>query len=269
MISFPNIKINIGLDIVAKRPDGYHNIESIFYPVPFCDVLEIVPSAQTTFSSSGIEIPGTPDSNLCLKAYQLIKKDFDIPSVHIRLHKVVPIGAGLGGGSSDAAFTLKMLNEMFELKQTDEQLEEYAKKLGSDCAFFIKNKPKYCFHKGDEFEDIELDLSMYNFVIVYPNIHISTPVAYAGVKPEPSKTNLKTLIKNPVVSWKSTIKNDFEKSIFNNFDEISSIKEKMYQSGAVYASMSGSGSSVFGIFDKNYELDNSLNEHMVWESGKN
>lgn len=251
MIVFPNAKINIGLNILEKRKDGYHNIESIFYPVmELFDVLEIIQADKLQFSSSGITIPGSESDNLCLKAYQLIQSDYKISPVHIHLHKVIPIGAGLGGGSSDAAFTLKALNQLFELHLTDDQLINYARKLGSDCAFFIKNKPVYAFGKGDEFEPIDLDLSNYIFKIEYPNIHIGTVEAYAGVKPKPSSKSLKDLIKLPIENWKNSIKNDFEASIFLNHPQIKVLKEKFYNEGAIYASMTGSGSAVFGFFEK-------------------
>jgi 4-diphosphocytidyl-2-C-methyl-D-erythritol kinase len=251
MIVFPNAKINIGLNVVERRPDGFHNIESIFYPVKeLFDVLEVVESNELKFTSSGIAIPGNHDDNLCLKAYRLIKADFDVASVHIHLHKVIPIGAGLGGGSADAAFTLKALNELFKLQLTDEQLINYARKLGSDCAFFIKNSPVYAFGKGDEFEPIALDLSNYNIKIEYPNIHIGTAEAYAGVNPKKSVTSLKEAIYLPISEWRNALKNDFEDSIFPNHPQIRSVKEKFYTEGALYASMTGSGSAVFGVFEK-------------------
>lgn len=251
MVLFPNAKINIGLNIVEKRQDGFHNIESIFYPVfELYDVLEIVKNEELKFTSTGIKIPGNEKDNLCLKAYHLLKQDFDISPVHIYLLKVIPIGAGLGGGSADAAFTLKGLNELFELKLTDEELINYARKLGSDCAFFIKNTPVYAFNKGDEFEAINLDLSAYDIKIEYPNIHIATAEAYEGIHPKAPAKNLKTLITAPIENWKATIKNDFEESIFPNHLAIKEWKEKMYNNGAVYASMTGSGSAVYGVFEK-------------------
>lgn len=251
MIVFPNAKINIGLNVVEKRIDGFHDIESIFYPVmELFDVLEIIKVDKLQFSSSGITIPGSESDNLCLKAYQLIQSDYKISPVHIHLHKVISIGAGLGGGSSDAAFTLKALNQLFELNLTDEQLINYAKKLGSDCAFFIKNKPIYAFGKGDEFESIDLDLSNYEIKIEYPNIHIGTAEAYGGVTPKPSTNNLKELIQLPIAGWKNSIKNDFEDSIFFNHPQIKTLKDKFYNEGAIYASMTGSGSAVFGFFEK-------------------
>lgn len=252
MIVFPNAKINIGLNVIEKRVDGFHNIESIFYPVnQLTDVLEIVKhdSIGVDFSSSGIEIQRKEgEQNLCEEAYQLIKNDFDISGVKIHLHKVIPIGAGLGGGSADAAFTLKVLNELFELNLTDEGLIEYAQKLGSDCAFFIKNKPVYAYHKGDEFDEIELDLSAYQIKIEYPNIHISTAEAYRGVVVHPSHQNIKELVAEPIANWKNVLKNDFEQSVFPNHPAIEELKAKMYRDGAKFSSMTGSGSAVFGIF---------------------
>ncbi len=253
MVVFPNAKINIGLNVVEKREDGFHNIESIFYPVTnLFDVLEIVANSenQLEFTSSGIEIPGDSKSNLCLKAYYLLKKDFEIPFVKIHLHKVIPIGAGLGGGSSDAAFMLKALNELFSLDINNEQLINYARKLGSDCAFFIENKPVYAFNKGDEFEQIELDLSDSFIKIECPDIHISTAEAYHHIVPKRSEQNLKELIKTPIRNWNSVITNDFEKSIFPHYKTIEELRNQFYTKGALYASMTGSGSAVYGIFEK-------------------
>lgn len=250
MIGFPNAKINIGLNIIEKRQDGFHNIESIFYPImDLFDVLEIIKSNELKFTSSGIVIPGNEADNLCLKAYHLIKADFDVLPVHIHLHKVIPIGAGLGGGSSDAAFTLKILNQLFHLEISQKKLLEYARQLGSDCAFFIANKPIYAFNKGDEFYDVELNLNNYKILVDYPSIHISTADAYAGITPKKPRYSILELIKNPIESWKNNIFNDFEKSILKRYPEIEESKIKMYQNGAIYASMTGSGSAVFGIFD--------------------
>jgi len=249
MIVFPNAKINIGLNVVEKRNDGFHNIESIFYPImDLFDVLEIVESKEFRFTSSGIEIPGEKDSNLCIKAYHLIREDFDIPFVNIHLQKNIPIGAGLGGGSADAAFMLKALNDLFCINLSNEILIDYAKKLGSDCAFFIENKPVYAFNKGDEFENVKLDLSKYEIKIEFPNIHIGTAEAYSGIVPVSSEINLKDLIQLPITDWKSSIKNDFEESVLPKHSLIKILKEKMYANGALYVSMTGSGSAVFGIF---------------------
>ena len=246
MITFPNAKINIGLNIVEKKPDGYHNLESCFYPIPWCDILEIIPSEKLQFTSDGISIPGGGE-NLCLQAYQLLKKDFDISPVHIHLHKLIPIGAGLGGGSADCAFTIKMLNELFELKLTVKEMESYAGKLGADCPFFIQNKPKYVEGIGDVLTDIELDLAGYWLAVVYPGIHVSTQAAYANVTPSMPEHNLKSQLAEPIESW-TLVKNDFEKSVFPVFHGIELVKRDLIARGAMYASMTGSGSAVFGLF---------------------
>ena len=253
MIVFPNCKINIGLNITEKRGDGFHNLESIFYPLPFSDVLEIIPDkinkqGNVIFTVSGIPIPGKSEDNLCLKVYRLLEQKHKLPAVRMHLHKIIPTGAGLGGGSADSAFMLKALNELFELNFSTQQLVHYAQQLGSDCAFFIANQPVFAFHKGDEFESLDLDLSLYKIEVSYPNIHIGTAEAYAGITPTPSEINLKEVIQQPIENWKNSVKNDFENSIFPNHPEIKNAKEKMYQNGALYASMTGSGSAVFGIF---------------------
>jgi 4-diphosphocytidyl-2-C-methyl-D-erythritol kinase len=254
MVSFPNAKINIGLNIVEKRVDGFHNIESCFYPIPCTDVLEIIPSLSTSFKSYGIIIPGEAEHNLCLKAYQYLKADFDLPAFDFHLLKAIPIGAGMGGGSADGAFALKLLNEINQLNLSTEALENYAKKLGSDCAFFIENKPKYCFGKGDEFEEIELDLTGKNLVLVNPNIHISTAEAYAGISPKKPAENIKELIKKPIKEWRDLLVNDFEKSLFPKYQILPKIKQKLYEKGAIYASMTGSGSTLYGIFEQEQTL---------------
>ena len=251
MIVFPNAKINIGLNVVEKRADGFHNIESIFYPIAnLYDVLEVVKNDSLQFTSSGIEMPGSIESNLCVKAFKMLKVDYEIPFVKIHLHKAIPIGAGLGGGSADAAFMLKALNDLFELNLTTTQLLYYARKLGSDCAFFVENKPVYAYNKGDEFEDLILDLSCYDIKIEYPNIHIGTAEAYSGIVPKLSEQNIKDLIKEPILNWGRTVLNDFEKSVFPSHPLIKKTKERMYNDGAIFASMTGSGSAVFGVFEK-------------------
>ena len=249
MLIFPNAKINIGLNVLNRRDDGYHNLETIFYPVNIKDALEIVVADELSFESSGLEIPGRVEDNLCIKGYHLLKKDFDLPPVKIHLHKHIPIGAGLGGGSADAAFFIRLINQNFNLGMTDEQMIGYARKLGADCAFFIKNKPVFAFEIGDEFEPVRLDLSKYQVVLVMPSVHVSTAEAYRGVKPAPVKDSLMDLIYEPIADWKKYIKNDFEASVFKNHPEIRGVKAAFYEAGALYASMSGSGASVFGIFE--------------------
>lgn len=256
MLSFANAKINLGLHVVSKRSDGYHDLETIFYPVKIYDVVEINPiqTGVTTFSSEGISIPGD-DINLCEKAYRIVKQDFDIPAVAINLIKRIPIGAGMGGGSADAASVLKMLNETFHLQVTNAQLEVYAKLLGADCPFFIENKPVYATGIGTDFESVNLDLNAYYIVVINPGIHVSTVEAYRGVEARKSEFDLRTIVKLPVQEWKFYLKNDFEDSIFEQYPRIMELKDALYLSGALYASMSGSGSSVFGIFDRQVRLE--------------
>jgi 4-diphosphocytidyl-2-C-methyl-D-erythritol kinase len=262
MISFANAKINIGLNIIEKRADGFHNIESVFYPVSWNDIVEIIPLTEKkiSFSSSGIDIPGNDSDNLILKAYNLIQQDFELPGASIHLHKIIPIGAGLGGGSSDAAHAIKILNDLFELKLKQEQMLTYAAQLGSDCSFFILNKPAFAFGKGEKLNPIELSLKEYSIAIIYPDIHISTAEAYAGIKPEKPLKPLTELIKFPIEEWKDTVFNDFEKSIFPKYPLLKNLKEKLYAKGAIYASMSGSGSAIYGIFKMKESVNFKMSE---------
>ena len=248
MITFPNAKINIGLNVVSKRDDGYHNLETIFYPVKLADALEFVDSDEIQFSTSGIEIDGNPENNLVVKAYKLLQKDFNLPPVKLHLHKVIPFGAGLGGGSADAAFALKMVNEYFHLKISSLKLQNYALQIGADCPFFIENKPTFATGIGDQFQPVNLDLSEYKILIVKPDILVSTPDAYKNVIPAKPIFNLKDIENLPIEKWKDTIKNDFEKSVFIKYPGIENLKNILYKMGALYASMSGSGSAVFGVF---------------------
>lgn len=252
MLVYPNAKINLGLNVVERRSDGYHTIETVFYPIGLNDVLEVQPSetcSDYSFSSSGIALGGDPEDNLIVKAYHLLRSEYQFPAVDISLCKQIPFGAGLGGGSSDAAFMLKALNELFELKITKRKLESLAAKLGADCPFFVKNKPVFAAGIGNIFTPIRLSLSGYYLVLVKPDIHISTPEAYSLVVPQKPEFSLLELIQKPIHEWKSLIKNDFEKSVFSKYPEIEAIKNKLYDMGAFYASMSGSGSSVYGIFE--------------------
>jgi 4-diphosphocytidyl-2-C-methyl-D-erythritol kinase len=264
MILFPNAKINIGLNIIGRRPDGYHDLETVFYPVKINDVLEVIEAPKLSFESSGLDIPGNLDDNLCIKGYHLLKKDFDLPPVKIHLHKNIPIGAGLGGGSSDAAFFIRLMNEKFGLGLSSEKMMDYAKLLGADCAFFIDNKPVFAFEKGDEFEPIKLDLSAYKIVLVMPDAHVSTAEAYRGVKPAPVRESLYELIKTPIANWKRHIKNDFEGHIFRDHPVIRGVKAELYEHGALYASMSGSGASVFGIFETTPNLQDMEENNQVF-----
>src|SRR6187399_1690125 len=251
MVSFPNCKINLGLNIVNKRNDGYHDIETIFFPIHLKDALELVEKEKLEFSTSGSLIEGEPKENLCIKAYNLLKKDFpELPTVQMYLHKAIPTGAGLGGGSADGAFTLKLLNKKFELSLSEKQLINYSLQLGSDCPFFILNKPCFATGRGEILEQTELDLSEYKFLIVRPPIHISTAWAFSTIKPFKPVKLIKQIIQQPIATWKAELINDFEKPVFENHPEIKKIKDKLYDEGAIYASMSGSGSAVYGIFKK-------------------
>jgi 4-diphosphocytidyl-2-C-methyl-D-erythritol kinase len=261
VIVFPNAKINLGLRILQKRSDGYHNLETIFYPLPLKDALEVVPFKKllpdhnTLFTTSGFNIEGDSNNNLCLKAYGILKKDFaGLPPVQIHLHKSIPAGAGLGGGSADSAFTLKLLNEKYDLALSEEQLISYASQLGSDCAFFIINKPCYATGRGEILEQINIDLSAYKFLVVNPGIHIDTGQAFLNILPAPPGRPLKEIIEGSIEKWKDELFNDFEKMAFKQYPEIADIKDQLYVAGAMYASMTGSGSTVYGIFPKQAKL---------------
>lgn len=271
MLTFPNAKINLGLNIVEKRSDGFHTIESVFYPVGLCDALEIIENTEPAeeriiITTSGIAIPGNANENLCYYAYHAIAQDYALPNIKVHLHKHIPIGAGLGGGSADAAFFIRLLNDKFELGLSWGEMHHYARQLGSDCSFFISNKPAFAEGKGDEYESILLDLSPYYIALIYPNIHINTAKAYSGVKPKPASRSLEDDIVNlPVEEWKNFIHNDFEDSIFPQFPEIKNIKEQLYAQGAVYAAMSGSGSTVYGIFKEKSDLKKVFENYFVYE----
>lgn len=269
MVVFPNAKINLGLNVVAKRPDKFHDIVTCFYPVPVQDVLEIIETTgrKTSFRSSGIPIPGKEDENLCLKAFKLLNKDYQLPAVEIYLHKLIPIGAGLGGGSADAAFALKTLNDMFQLFLDDALLEDYAAQLGSDCPFFIRNKPVMAYEKGNVFGNVQVDLSGKKLLLVYPDVHISTQEAYSRIVPHNPEQSVKEILETvPPAGWKGLLMNDFEKSVFELYPQVKEIKELLYRSGALYASMSGSGSSVYGIFEGDVALSGVAKEYEArWE----
>ena len=260
MVTFPNAKINLGLDIVSKRPDGYHNLETVFYPIPLEDVLEITTVKEEsapdyTFTMHNAVFEGDNNDNLVVKAYKILAADHKLPKVSIALYKNIPTGAGLGGGSSDAAFTLKMLNEIAELGLSDERLEQYAAQIGADCAFFIKNTPAYATGIGNILTPTTCNISGYTLVLVKPEIHISTKEAYSLVHPAVPETPLTVISQKPVEEWKGLMKNDFEKSVFAAHPSMEGIKEQLYAMGAVYASMSGSGSSFFGIFKDEQNID--------------
>ncbi|MBI2967104.1 MAG: 4-(cytidine 5'-diphospho)-2-C-methyl-D-erythritol kinase [Bacteroidetes bacterium] len=257
MISFPGAKINIGLNVLKKRADGYHDIETVFYPIPLCDILEIADTGKPfSFTATGFKIPGSTDDNLVVIAYRLLKNDFRVKPVEIHLHKLIPPGSGLGGGSSDGAFALKMLNDLFQLNLSEKKLLEYALELGSDCPFFIKNRPVFASGRGNIFRNVPLDLSNYFIAVVIPEISVSTTEAFRNIAPAKIRQSLFTLIRKPVYQWKNNIRNDFEKCVFNKYPVLSEIKEQLYSSGAIFAAMSGSGSALYGIFRKKVNLKN-------------
>lgn len=268
MITFPNAKINLGLNIVEKRPDGYHNLETIFYPIHLEDALEVVNSKdckdECRLNLSGASINGNQEDNLVVKAYRLLQKTYSLPPIDIYLRKQIPSGAGLGGGSSDAAFMIKLLNDAFQLQMKNEEMENHAASLGADCAFFIKNKPVFATGIGNIFKPITLSLSGYYITVIKPDIFVSTREAFSLIKPEHPVISLDEIAYKPIEEWKDVMKNDFETSVFSLYPEIKYIKEKLYDLGAIYASMSGSGSSVFGIFKKPYNAKNEFMNSFVW-----
>ena len=260
MIVYPNAKINIGLNVVEKRKDGYHNIETVFYPIKLMDALEITASdsleQECTLKVSGEILSGRPSDNLVIKAYDMLKSMMPdkIKPVEIHLHKHIPTGAGLGGGSSDAAFTIKALNDKFNLKLSNEDMESIASKIGADCPFFIQNKPVFAQGIGDVFSEIDMSLKGKFILLVKPNIGVSTNDAYSIIKPHQPQIPLRELLKLPLEEWKNNVVNDFEYSVFVKYPEIAAIKDRLYDLGAVYASMSGSGAAVYGIFDNQVEF---------------
>ena len=256
MVSFPNAKINLGLDIIEKRNDGYHNISSCFYPIKLTDVLEIIESNKFSFSSTGFTIPGQSKENLVIKAYQLLKKDFDLPEVAIHLHKSIPTGAGLGGGSADGAYTLKMLNTLFELYLDDTILIDYASTLGSDCPFFIYSLPMIVEGRGDLIRPCGLKLKGYYLFIIKPDFAISTIEAYQEVIPIYPENSIEEILDNPSPeTWKDVLKNDFETGLFKKNPELKEIKKQLFKHGALYASLTGSGAAIFGIFREDPVMD--------------
>ena len=266
MIVFPNAKINLGLNITSKRQDGYHELETCFYPVFWQEALEIVTSEKTVVTISGIEIPNDGD-NIVLKAYHILKKEFNLPPVEMHLHKIIPIGAGLGGGSADAAFTLSLLNNLFSLGLDEIQLMKYAVSIGADCAFFIKNKPMLAAGIGEQLTDINMSLEGRFILLAYPNIHISTKEAYANVVPKKSINSIQEVLEEmDILDWKNYLKNDFEDAIFKKYPTLLNLKQQFYDCGAAYASMSGSGSCMFGIFENDPQI--TFPEHYKVWSGK-
>jgi len=261
MIAFSNSKINLGLHIINKRDDGFHNLETVFYPIPLNDSLELIPSQNDSinevgFHSFGLTIDGDISQNLIVKAFHLFAKDLDLKTIDFYLLKNTPMGAGLGGGSSNAAYALKLLNDYFKLDISI---------LGSDCAFFIENKPSFATGRGEVLEPIDVNLKGYFFVLVKPNIHVSTAEAFANVyKRGNEQISLRELIKHPIENWKNLIENDFEKTVFVHHPSIKNLKEKLYENGAIYSSMSGSGASVFGLFKNQIDLKNEFENNFYF-----
>ncbi len=273
MIVFPNAKINIGLCVLSKRADGYHNIETALFPTDWRDILEIVVSKEnkSTFTLSGIPVDTATNENLVWKAFELLREKYDLPSVKIHLHKVIPFGAGLGGGSSDAAFALKILNELFELNISIQNLESFAAKLGSDCPYFIKNIPAIASGTGTELQPIAIKKITMHVLMVFPNTRVSSAEAYDNlhIRKPSGKISIAEKIKTVVSKWKSLIKNDFEETVFGKYEKLREIKEMLYESGAIYASMSGSGSCLFGIYVHEVEIPAGFKSYTTWKGKLN
>jgi 4-diphosphocytidyl-2-C-methyl-D-erythritol kinase len=255
MINFPNAKINLGLYITEKRSDGYHNLETVFLPVKVCDALECIAAEDLNLQLHGLPVAGSQQKNLVWKAWQLLKVDFPvlIKPVAIHLLKNIPMGAGLGGGSADGAFMLQLLNNMFALNLSAAQLSAYAIELGSDCPFFIYNQPCMAKGRGEILTPIDLDLSEYSIQLVCPEVHITTAAAFANIKPKPANINLAQLPSIGVSEWKDVLYNDFETTIFTAHPKLAALKQSLYEQGAIYAAMSGTGSTIYGIFEKGKE----------------
>lgn len=255
---YPCAKVNLGLNIIERREDGYHNLETVFYPIPLYDTLEVEPievtSSQTPacqFTMSGINIEGAPTDNLVMKAYRLLAEEHALPPLKIHLHKGIPSQAGMGGGSSDAAYMIRLLNDMFHLELSITDMQEKAAKLGADCAFFIQSKPAFARGIGDKLsviDDEDLHLKGLFMVVVKPDVAVSTRDAFAQITPrQPSRCCL-DIVRQPIETWKDALTNDFEESVFNIYPELRHIKERLYQAGALYVQMTGSGSAIYALF---------------------
>ena len=267
MICFPNAKINLGLNIVSKREDGYHNIETIFYPIALKDALEVIPSKDRKayrLFQTGLDIHSKPEDNLVVKALNLLAKEKHLPNIDIHLLKTIPYGAGLGGGSSNGAFMLNLLNQTFALGYNEEELHQFALKLGADCPFFLKNNPAFATGIGDEIEELNLSLEDYFIVLVKPDIFISTQEAYNQIVPKQPEISLKEIVNMPIEQWHMHLHNDFETPIFKNHPEIEKIKQALYAKGAIYASMTGSGPSIYGFFKEKPTI--SFPNCFVWKN---
>ncbi len=272
MICFPNAKINLGLNIISRRADGYHNIETIFYPIGMKDALEVINSEvclnddKYRLFQYGDIVECDYANNLVIKAFSIISAERDLSNIDIHLLKKIPSGAGLGGGSADASFMLKIMNEKFDLGYSVEELMKFAAKIGADCSFFLHNKPAFATGIGDMLETVDLNLEGYHFVVVKPNVLISTKEAYSMIVPAKPSVSLKEIVKKPVEEWSDIMKNDFEIPIFKKYPVICNVKCKLQEMGAIYSSMSGSGSAVYGIFDSKPELEGFFSDCFVWKS---
>jgi len=267
MLCFPNAKINLGLHIIGRREDGYHNIESVFYPIPYADGLELIEidGEQDEFTFFGKEIPGTLESNLVYKALQLLRKDFVIPKLKVILQKEMVMGGGIGGGSADGAFMLKLLNDTFSLGISVDELKAYASQLGSDCPFFIKNKTSYVSGRGELLEDFPTILKGMYFVLLAPDLHISTTEAYAGMVPNASRKSLKDILKQDVLSWQTSLQNDFEGVVFKKFPLLEGYKNELQKQDALYTSLTGTGACLYGLYTNKPAFPDELRKLIVWE----
>ena len=272
MINFPIAKINLGLNVVERRPDGYHNLETVFYPVPISDALEVTmmdPQFPSPYDCdlkvTNINIEGDEQRNLVVRAYQLLKQDFpQLPRIHAHLHKCIPTQAGMGGGSSDCAYMIRLLNEQYHLGLSDQQMMDYAARLGADCAFFILSRPAYAEGIGERLQPVTLDLSCYHLAVVRPDIPVSTKEAFSLIRPHRPQKNCRDIVMQPVETWREELINDFEQSVFALHPEIGAIKDRLYELGAVYAAMSGSGSSLFGLFREDIKIGEHFPEMFTW-----
>ncbi len=264
MIAFAPAKINLGLRIIGKRPDGFHQIETGMMAVPFFDIIEIIKSDEFQFMQSGIDVGGDSKDNLCTRAYDLLQNQYGIPNVLIHLRKQIPIGAGLGGGSSDAVTVVKMLVDLFQLKLSENEMEEISAELGSDCAFFVRGGLQLATGRGELLTKLNVTSIPKYLVLMNPGIHISTKEAYSNVTYSNHLMPLEEVLSMPSESWENYLKNDFEEHIFNKHPQIKALKTELYEAGAIYASMSGSGSSVFGLFNESVVLSNELKSHIVY-----
>ena len=267
MISYSPCKLNIGLEIISKRADGFHNLETVMYPVPLYDIIEIdsISVNQFEFTQSGILVNTDTTDNLVYKAWTLLNSEYHFGGIKVHLHKQIPMGAGLGGGSANAATMIKMLNQLFNLSISNEEMEQKAAQLGSDCPFFIRNTPVFAYNTGTDFLDLALNLSTYHLVIIKPDVSVSTQQAYSGIKPKKANINLQTLSELSIDEWQDKVVNQFENHIFSQLPELEKIKEKLYNYGAVYSAMSGSGSAIYGLFKSEPNKLNFDESYFVWQ----